>query len=355
MTIQQDAAVSSRRVTANGYRIHLLEAGSGPLVLMLHGFPETSHSWRHQLPALAEAGYHAVAIDMLGYGRSSKPTVSATRITELVRTVTGVVEALGHSKAVVVGHDWGAPVAWTAAWIQPDVFEAVAGVSVAFSGRGLMGLPGSPFGEMRPSRIESEIAGSGRIFYQQYFSQPGTIAREAEPDIRGWLNRVYYGISAAAPLPTFSSLSSDEEVVALLRETAICLQRGKGFSDDLIEPEAQPEWLSLEDLDIYAAEFERAGLETALHSYRTNDLDWELLAPFEGRPLEVPALFVGGDRDLPTLWARDAINRMSEVAIDVRGRVIIDDCGHWVQQEKPDEFNRALLDFLNGVRPIGNQ
>ena len=126
-----------RTLSANGIRIHAVEAGEGPLVLLVHGFPESWYSWRHQLPALAEAGYHAVAIDVRGYGRSSAPTsIDAYRMTQHVADNLGVVEALGHTEAVVVGHDWGAPIAWNSALLRPDVFRAVVGLSVPYSPRG---------------------------------------------------------------------------------------------------------------------------------------------------------------------------------------------------------------------------
>ena len=153
---EQLAGITARNVEANGFRIHLLEAGEGPLVLLCHGFPELAYAWRHQILALAEAGYHAVAIDMLGYGRSSKPPAVDMRITTQVETFIEVVKAVGHETAVIVGHDMGAPRAWSAAWTRPDVFTAVAGVSVPFGARGSMAWPGDSFGAMPPSEIEAD-------------------------------------------------------------------------------------------------------------------------------------------------------------------------------------------------------
>jgi pimeloyl-ACP methyl ester carboxylesterase len=291
-----------------------------------------------------------VAIDLPGYGRSWKPHAAEdTSIIELVSIVAGVVEALGETQAVIVGHDWGAPVAWGAAWTRPDVFRGVVGVSVAFGGRGQMALPGNPFGARRPSEVEAEIAGPGRSFYQEYFATPGALGAEAEVDVRAWLNAIYFSLSGAAPLPTFSSLENDEQVVEMLRETAICLKPGEAFSANFLSPEKQPDWLPESDLDVYVEEYERSGFESALNSYRTSDLDWELLAPFENRPVEVPALFVGGDRDMPTLWARDAVLRMREHVPHLHDTVIVEECGHWVQQERPEAFNDALVDFLNFI------
>lgn len=352
MTAEELSGVTSRNVEANGYRIHLLEAGSGPMVLMLHGFPEIAFSWRHQITALAEAGYHAVAIDMLGYGRSSKPDTVETRITEQIRTLVGVVEALGHETAAVVGHDVGSPVAWSAAWTRPDVFDAVVGVSVPFGGRGLFAWPGDSFGAIRPSEYEAEIAGPGKIHYQEYFAQPGALAREVEKDMRGWLNGLYYGTSAAAPLPRFSEIADQDEALAFLRETAIVMVPGEGFSDKLPTP-GEDHWITAEELDVFVANFERTGIEAALNSYRTMDLDWELLGPYADRPLDVPALFIAGEKDLPALWGVDAIARMGEVAPQAHDPAILEGCGHWNAQENPALFNRTLLEFLATAKPAG--
>ena len=217
---------SSRIVTANGQRIHLVEAGRGPLVLFVHGFPETWYSWRHQLRALGEAGYRAVAIDQRGYGRSSKPSqVHEYRITELVADLVGVVQALGEQTATVVGHDWGAPPAWTAAWTRPDVFTAVVGLSVPFAGRSVP-LPGSPFGERRPSEVARWIAGEDLVFYHEHFNVPGLAEREFEKDADGWMRAVLFSLSALPPAPPeLASLDlsqlSDEDIAGVIRSTPI--------------------------------------------------------------------------------------------------------------------------------------
>lgn len=344
----------SQTVRANGQRIHVKIAGSaGPVVLLCHGFPESWYSWRHQLDALASAGYRTVAMDMRGYGRSSKPVdVSAYRITELVEDCVGVVEALGESTAVIVGHDWGAPVAWTAAWTRPDVFTAVAGLSVPFGGRGIVALPGDPFGDVRPSVAHRELAGPDRLFYQEYFSLPGGVAEhEAERDLRRWLTGVLYSLSADAPLPDelagVSLTSLPPESLPEFVRGAMCVPRSGGFGSLLQLPDKLPECLGDDDLELYLAELEHSGLTGPLNYYRNIELDWELLAGHQGRPLTVPSLFIGGDRDVATIWAQEAITRAPEMLTDLRGSVIVRNCGHWLQQEQPSAVNAALLDFLH--------
>lgn len=352
-----DSMYTSRTVRANGQRIHLLEAGQGPMVLLVHGFPELSHSWRHQLTALADAGYRAVAVDQRGYGRSSTPPrIDDYRITELVADMLGVVEALGETTAAVVGHDWGAPVAWTAAWTRPEVFTAVVGVSVPFGGRGLMAFPTSPFGERRPSEVERWIAGPDLHFYQEYFTNvPGTAEREFDRDVRGTLESLLYGASALPPTPPElagldPSVLSDEQLAEMLRGTLLCLPPGAEWASRLPAPPdgALDPMCTPADVDHYVEAFERSGFYGPLNYYRCLDLDWELLAAYEGRPLEVPALFIGGDRDVATLWGQTAIREFARHAPKARPPIVLENCGHWIQQEHPDTVNSALLDFLSG-------
>lgn len=346
----------SRTVRSNGQRIHLRIAGSaGPLVLLCHGFPESWYSWRHQLDALASAGYRAVAMDMRGYGRSSKPTeVAAYRITELVEDCIGVVQALGESTAVIVGHDLGAPVAWTAAWTRPDVFRAVAGLSVPFGGRGLACLPGDPFGDVRPSVTHRDLAGPDLLFYQEYFSLPGGVAaREAEDDLRTWLTGGLYSLSADRPLPPelagVDLTTLPEDMLREFVRATMCVPRAGTFAGLLEQPEKLPAWLGEDDLDFYLAELEYSGLTAPLNYYRTIELDWEILGRYQGKPVTVPALFIGGDRDVVTIWSQRAIARAREVLSDLRGSVILPNCGHWIMQEQPHAVNEELLAFLRGL------
>ena len=321
------SAVKHQIVPVNGIRLHLVEEGEGPLVLLVHGFPESWYSWRHQLPALAAAGYRAVAIDVRGYGRSSAPApVDAYRMLRLVADNVLLVEALGEEQAVIVGHDWGAPIAWNSALLRPDVFRAVAGLSV----------PYSPNGETRPTDAFRRMAGDEE-FYIEYFQQPGRAEAELEQDVRRWLLGFYYSISGDAPM-RFAGAG-----------TVGTIPHGAQMQDRFSFPETMPAWLTEEDLDVYAGEFEHTGFSGGLNRYRNVDRDWEDLSAFRHSPIEVPALFVGGSKDGPTIWGGAAIERFPQTLPKLHRSVVLEGCGHWTQQERPTEVNEALLDFLRSL------
>ncbi|MGP3977701.1 alpha/beta fold hydrolase [Streptomyces sp. 8N114] len=314
--------LTHRLVPSPAGRIHLVEQGSGPLVLLVHGFPESWYSWRHQLPALAAAGYRAVAVDVRGYGRSSKPAETAAyRMLDLVEDNVAVVHALGERTAVIVGHDWGSPIAANSALVRPDVFRAV----------GMLSVPYSPRGGPRPTEVFARVGGDEE-FYVSYFQQPGRAEAEIEPDVRGWLAGVYAALSAdtmpakGAPDPHF-------------------IAQG-GLMRDRFPNGQLPSWLSDEDLDFFAGEFERTGFAGALNRYRNMDRDWEELADFDGAALTQPSLFAGGGLDASTTWLRDAIDAYPTTLPSLHSSHILEDCGHWIQQERPQETNRLLTDWL---------
>jgi pimeloyl-ACP methyl ester carboxylesterase len=320
-------------VAGRDVRLHVVEVGEGPLVLFVHGFPESWYSWRHQLGAVADAGFRAVALDVRGYGRSSAPgPVDAYRMTQHVADNLTVVAALGAERAVVVGHDWGAPIAWTSALLRPDVFHAVAGLSV----------PYAPRGSTRPTEAFAAMGGDEE-FYISYFQEPGRAEAEIEQDVRRWLLGMYYSASGDAPpmVPGTGSMAT--------------VARGGRMRDRFHFPggddsgATMPAWMSAEDLDVYSAEFERTGFAGALNRYRNVDRDWEDLAFVAGRPITVPSLFVGGEKDGPTIWGQAAIARYPTSLPALHASVILPGCGHWVQQERPAETNAALLGFLRAL------
>ncbi|WP_408992686.1 alpha/beta fold hydrolase [Streptomyces sp. 1268] len=324
MQPEPSAAPRHRTVEAPAGRLHVVEQGSGPLVLLVHGFPESWYSWRHQLPALASAGYRAVAIDVRGYGRSSKPAeTDAYRMLDLVADNVAVVRALGEESAVIVGHDWGSNIASASALLHPEVFTAVA----------LLSVPYAPPGGPRPTDVFGRIGGPEQEFYVSYFQEPGRAEAEIEPDVRGWLAGFYAALSAdTMPAPN----EPDPHFVA----------RGGGRLRDRFPTKALPAWLSEDDLDVYAGEFERTGTTGALNRYRTMDRDWEDLAPYRGAPIQQPSLFIGGALDASTTWMSDAIDAYPTTLPGLAASHLLDGCGHWIQQERPDEVNRLLNDWL---------
>jgi pimeloyl-ACP methyl ester carboxylesterase len=320
------AGSRSHIVDVGGTRIHCVEAGEGPLVILVHGFPESWYSWRHQIPALAAAGYRTVAIDVRGYGRSSKPlAVEDYRMVRLVADNVGLVKALGEQTAVIIGHDWGAPIAWNTAMMRPDVFTAVAGLSVPFS----------PPGEVRPSTAMRAMGGDEE-FYVEYFQEPGRAEAEIEADVRDWLLGFMFSGSGDAPPPDPSG-------------TIATIPRGARMKDRFRRPATMPAWLTDADVDMYANEFERSGLRGPLNRYRNVDRDWEDLAAFRGARIDVPSAFIGGDRDGPTIWGAAAIEAFARTLPQLRHSVILEGCGHWTQQERPAEVNAALIEFLGGL------
>ena len=313
-----------RITSANGIRIHTVEVGEGPMVLMVHGFPESWYSYRHQLLAVAAAGFRAVAMDVRGYGRTSAPTpVEAYRMIQHVADNVDLVSALGETSAVVVGHDWGAPIAWNSALLRPDVFRAVVGISVPYSAPGLD----------RPTTV-FRMMGGAEEFYIEYFQQPGRAESEIELDVRKWLLGFYY------------SASGDEKPMVPGNGSMASVAPGKLMSDRFSLPETMPAWLTESDLDFYAAEFERTGFAGPLNRYRNVDRDWEDLRAFRGRPIDVPALFIGGEKDGPTMWGAASIAKFDVTLPKLHKSIILPGCGHWVQQERAEAVNSALIEFL---------
>jgi pimeloyl-ACP methyl ester carboxylesterase len=319
--------ITHRFVETNGIRMHLAEAGRGPLVLMCHGFPESWYSWRHQLVALAAAGFHAVAPDMRGYGRTDRPeAIDHFTLLHLVGDMVGVLAALGEETAVIAGHDWGAPVAWHAALLRPDRFRAVIGLSV----------PYRPRGSTRPTTAMPQT--DEAVFYQLYFQTPGVAEKELERDPRQTIRQVlFWGSGDARRAP-----------VTLGGGSSGMVRRDGGFLTGRDAPPTLPAWVTEADVDYYASEFARTGFGGGLNWYRNIDRNWELLAPWTGAKVTVPALYVAGDRDLVLEFrGMDQLVPAPEQFVpELRETIILPGCGHWTQQERAEEVNAAMLRFL---------
>jgi pimeloyl-ACP methyl ester carboxylesterase len=309
--------ITHREVGANGIRLHIAEAGAGPLVILCHGFPESWYSWRHQLPALAAAGFHAVAPDMRGYGGTDAPAaVDAYHMLHLVGDVVGLVKALGHEQALLVGHDWGAAVVWQAALLRPDLFPAVAALSVPFRPRGAA----APLRLLRKAGLDNH--------YWFYFQEEGVAEREFERDPRLALRRMFTGLSGEG--------------------SPLYVPAGHGFLDGMTDVPALPAWLTEADLDTMTADFVRTGFRGGLNWYRNLDRNWELLAPWAGATITQPALFIAGSNDpvIAPIGGRSPIAAMQAALPQLAPPVLIDGAGHFIQQERPDDVNAALLPFL---------
>jgi pimeloyl-ACP methyl ester carboxylesterase len=292
-------------------------------VLFVHGWPESWYSWRHQLTAVADAGYHAVGVDVRGYGGSDKPeAIDAYRMTEMVADYAGLVEALGEESAVVVGHDWGAPMAYHSALLRPDRFRAVVGMSVPYTGRSA-----TP-----PLETFAKIF-TDSFFYIDYFQQVGVAEKELEADPRRSLKLILYSASGdAPPAPGFAGKA-----------------KGLGLLDGMNEPETLPSWLTEADLDFYGSEFKKAGFRGGINRYRNMDRDWHELAHLEGARIKQPSLFVYGEKDGVVALNPTGVDTMKGLCDDLRDVVKIPGAGHWNQQERPTETNEALIKFLKGL------
>ena len=303
----------------------MLEAGpaDGPAVVLTHGFPELAYSWRHQIPVLAAAGFHVLAPDQRGYGGSSRPErLEAYDIAALTGDVVGLLDAVGARRAAVVGHDWGAVVAWSTPLLHPDRVAAVAGLSV----------PPVPRPLTPPTEAFRRIFGDN-FFYILYFQQPGPADAEMAADPHRSLRRMLGGMRAP------------QDEASALRMLAPGPQ---GFIDRLGEPERLPDWLTTAELDHYVGEFSRTGFTGALNWYRNFDRNWEIMADPPARTIAVPALFVGGTADPVLNFTKT--NRAREVVTGPYREVLLEGAGHWIQQERPAEINTELLNFLSDVR-----
>lgn len=312
--------ISHRTLSTNGINIHVAEAGEGPLVVLVHGFPELWYSWRNQIPVLADAGYHAAAIDVRGYGLTdAPPNIEDYTMKLLTADVAGVVDALGERQAVVIGHDWGAPIAWHCALLYPGKFRAVIALSVPY-------IPRSP---MPPLQMMKAMF-QDNFFYILYFQAPGIAEGEFEADPKRSLRQFMWGASAEAPP---------------LR--AFAKKKGEPFFDNLPDPGIRPSWLSEEDLDYYANEFKRTGFRGGFNRYRCMDIDWEELPELAGAQVHQPALFIAGEKDPVLTFA--PMDAMKIGVPNLKKTVVLPGCGHWTQQEKPEEVNREIIGFLRAL------
>src|SRR5262245_20387383 len=326
MSGEHTSEIQHRVVETNRIRMHVAELGTGPLVLMCHGFPESWYSWRHQMRALADAGFRAVAPDVRGYGQTEAPAeIERYTLLDLVGDLVGLLDAIGAKSAVIAGHDWGAPVAWHSALLRPDRFRGVIGLSVPFR----------PRTRVRPTTIMPQT--DDAQFYQLYFQAPGVAENEFGRDVRH----------------SFRSPLNDAigNAVAAHRDTVGMVPRNGGFLTSIMASESLPAWISDADVDFLTSEFTRTGFRGGLNWYRNIDRNWELLAPYAGALVTVPALYVAGDRDLVVKFRGmdQLIPNLAKFVPNLRRTIMLPGSGHWTHQQRAREVNAAMLEFLKGL------
>ena len=319
-----------RTIDAGAAQIRVAIEGTGPLVLMVHGFPESWYSWRHQLAPIAAAGFTAAAMDVRGYGGSSRfPNVADYRMEALVGDILGMGAALSPNRPfTLIGHDWGAPQVWNTALLHPDRIAAVAALSVPF-----FGVPDVSFDDV----IKRVFDERGRFFYQSYFRDPGRAEAALEADLRGFLAGFYHSISGDAKAGDWK----------------LGLPASATLMDSLTVPETLSAWMTRSDLDYYEAQFRASGLFGPISRYRNHTRDFEFLSSFRGQIITQPACFIAGDKD-PAFngfgMVSDPIGKMRTAVANLETALVLPGCGHWTQQERPDEVNAALVAWLTSLK-----
>jgi pimeloyl-ACP methyl ester carboxylesterase len=317
-------AFAFQQFETNGISVRAAVEGSGPLVIMVHGFPELWYSWRHQIQPIVEAGFTVVVPDVRGYGGSEKPhPIDAYDMVSLTNDVVGLIDALGEETAILVGHDWGAPICWNTAALHPDRIAAVAGLSVPFFPRG-----------DAPSIDQWNALYGNGFFYQLYFQEEGVAEAAFEANVRTALRKLYFAVSgdgADAPLHSLSSAQPVDDMLGVM-----------------VDPDPFPAWMTEEDLDYYTAAFEQGGFRSPLNRYRAQRLDWERLPQLSQLQVHQPSCFIAGTLDPVRTFSPgfDMYAAPGANCTDFRGSTLIEGKGHWIQQEAPAEVNRALLSFL---------
>jgi pimeloyl-ACP methyl ester carboxylesterase len=308
-------------IETNGIRLRTVVEGQGSLVILLHGFPQCWYLWRHQIDPLVDAGFQVAVPDQRGFGGSDRPEpIEAYNIVELSKDVVGIADALGHEQCMVVGHDWGAPVAWHTALLHPQRVRAVVGMSV-------------PYTRWPVGAFTRQENFGDRFWYIVYFQTPGVAEAELEADIRKSLRMIYFAASGDAP-----------ERLWFVQKPATAK-----FLDGLIDPEQLPSWLTEEDLVYYVAQYQQSGFRGPLNWYRNIDRNVEITPQLETAKIEQPSCFIAGTKDPVLSYGKGMVDQMDKWVTDLRTKVFVEGAGHWIQLERPAAVNEALLGFLQAV------
>lgn len=317
--------------TADGIELDVSTAGqaSNPTVLLLHGFPESSYSWRHQIDPLVDAGYHVVVPDQRGYASSSAPEeIEAYAARHLCADATAVLDALSIDRAHIVGHDWGALVAWHLGRVAPQRCSSVIGVSVPFTD-----WPAPP------TQVFTSLHGD-RFFYINYFQAPGVAETEFDADPERFLRAIWWAAEAQAGGRSLASKLPAEGTTAI---EAFEAAAGKHVG-------TTPPWLTEPDVAVYVDQFRRSGFRGPVSWYRNFDTNYDDVLNIPLERYSMPTAFIAGEFD-PVIADRRLFGHQVERLPDFRGNTLVEGAGHWVQQEAPAGFTRALLDTLNTVKP----
>jgi len=314
--------VDFKTVRNGDIELNVAVSGDGPLILCVHGWPELWYSWRHQMAHFSARGYRVAALDVRGYGGSSKPhEIEAYTLKELCSDVAAVIDALGDRQAILFGHDWGAPIAFTTALLYEEKVSAIA----------LLSVPYFPRSDLSTIDMWKEIY-ADRFFYQLYFQQEGVAESEMEADVAASLRKGYYAISGNAELNKWLEVKP----------------KSAGMLDGLEDPQPFPDWMTEADLKVYVDAFEAGGFRGPINRYRAQNLDQQQLTDLNGVLMKQPCFFIGGEKDAVRHFVPgvDGYSEPGSACGDFRGSLIIPEVGHWVQQEAPGETNAALESFL---------
>jgi pimeloyl-ACP methyl ester carboxylesterase len=321
---QEPAGIQHKFVETNGIKMHYAEMGKGPLVVLIHGFPELWYSYRHIIPALANAGYHVVAPDMRGYGQTdAPPRVEDYTQFQFVGDIVGLINSLGEKSAVVVGHDWGAPVAYNTALLRPDIVRGVVLLSVPFGVRGPGGI--------KPTEGMKQRMPGGMVFYQTYFQAPGVAEKDLEADVQKSLRMLLYSASGSIPKE---------------HKWRYVMKSNEKALDTMTDPPALPKWLTQADLDYFTKEFTRTGFRGGLNWYRNQDFFWQNTGFLIGRQLLQPTLYIAGTDDAVVEFARGGVDNIEKSVPNLWRKVMLPGVGHWTEQEAPAEVSKHTIEFL---------
>ena len=322
-------------IDTNGITLRAAVEGEGPLIIMVHGCPESWFSWRRQIPIIAEAGYKVVAIDVRGYGGSDKPhAIEEYTLKKIGADIVGIIDFFEEDQAILIGHDWGGPIVWYTSLLNENRISAVAGLSVPY------------FPQREVSPLDAfEVIYKDKFFYQLYFQKEGVAESEFEPDLRKYLESTYFSIDARGMKKQFENPLN-------------AMNKGPNakYLDDVVEFESYPDWINKDEMNYLINEFENSGMRGPLNRYRAQRIDFEELKDFRDKKLKQPAALMVGSLDPVNFFIGDGYKdteHLKEVFESVYENLIktelINDVGHWTQQEAPEEVNRFLLDFLKQI------